>query len=102
LDAGAAWLSVRATRDAVPLRDAGIRAPILASVHESDDALAESLGVTFRDSGQELPHFYEPGTALYGLGSPARELGLAAAMRVSARVLIVKEIERGDGVSYGY
>jgi alanine racemase len=102
LDAGAAWLSVRTTRDTVPLRDAGIRAPILVSLHESDGALAESLGVTFRDSGHALPQFYEPGIALYGLGSPARELGLTAAMRVSARVLIVKEIERGDGVSYGY
>jgi len=102
LAGGAAWLMVRSAADAAPLRAAGIRAPILATHHDSDNARAASLGVTFRNSVDGPPLLYEPGVAVYGLGALARELGLETAMRVSARVLIVKEIERGDGVSYGY
>lgn len=103
IEGGASWLSVSSVADAEPLRAAGIRVPILASFCFGDDAAeVGSLGVTVRDPGDGVPPLYEPGIALYGLGAEAPEFGLAAAMRVSAPVLITKSIEPGDGVSYGY
>ncbi len=98
LEGGASWLSVSRASDAEELRAAGINSPILVSLHGG------GLAPGMEESGKapEVPRFYEPGIALYGLGRLAGEHGLVPAMRVSARVLITKKIEPGDGVSYGY
>jgi alanine racemase len=93
LDGGAVWLGVSNLADASELRRAGIRAPILAS-YPVDPLAAEELGVTTGSLDLERAE-----AALYGLGDDAE---LRAAMRVSARVVGTKMIERDEGVSYGY
>lgn len=108
VDGGAVWLGVSNVADAVNLRVGGIRASILASfaVGSAGSAGTEAageLGVVLRGSPGEPDALYEPGAALYGLGGPEKlRPGLVPAMRVSATVMGVKTIERGDGVSYGY
>ncbi|MEO7123661.1 MAG: alanine racemase C-terminal domain-containing protein [Lacisediminihabitans sp.] len=103
LEGGASWLSVSSVADAATLRHAGIRAPILASFLAADQAQdAASWGLAVRVPGVELPRFFEPGIALYGLGSDSIRWGVSPAMRVSARVVMTKAIGPGDGVSYGY
>ncbi len=94
LDGGAVWLGVSTLADAAELRRSGIHAPILAS-YPVDPRGAEDAGVTVgSDAEVELA-----GAALYGLVSDPE---LRAAMRVSARVVGTKTIERDEGVSYGY
>lgn len=103
LRGGASWLAVSRIADAILLREAGIRAPILASLAlASDTQEAVSLGVTVRGFSEGTPRLFEPGVALYGLGADAVKAGMSPTMRVSTRVLITKHIEPGDGVSYGY
>jgi alanine racemase len=44
-----------------------------------------------------------PGIAIYGLSPiPGQDFGLRPAMTVSARVLLTKRVEAGQGVSYGH
>jgi alanine racemase len=103
LHGGAAWLAVSSVAEAIPLREAGIRAPVLASFFSAGGAQqASDLDVSVRGSHGKDARYFEPAGALYGLGADACEHGLIAAMRVSARVLITKQIEEGEGVSYGY
>lgn len=104
IEGGAVWLGVSAVVDAVVLRAAGIRAPILASfsVGRGTAEAASELGVVLRGSPGEPKSLSEPGAALYGLGVERARLGLLPAMRVSAPVMGIKTIEPGDGVSYGY
>jgi alanine racemase len=104
LEGGAVWLGVSSVADAVALRAAGIRAPVLASFSVAGGGLeaAHELGVVLRGSFDNPGSLYEPGPALYGLGSEHARLGLLPAMRVSATVMGIKTIERGEGVSYGY
>lgn len=98
LAGGAQWLRVTSAADALVLRKAGIRAPIVAAL---ETKVARGTGV-FLAGDPAVPLLQDPGVALYGLGEEARRLRLASAMRVSAVVLTTKTIERGDGVSYGY
>lgn len=103
LQGGATWLSVSQVAEAVALREAGIGVPVLASLFSAGGAQqAADLDVVVRDSQRGEVRLLEPLGALYGLGAGANEQGLLTAMRVSARVLITKQIEEGDGVSYGY
>ncbi len=104
IEGGATWLGVSSVADAASLRLAGIRAPILASFSVAGGGVeaAEELGVVLRGAPGEPAALQEPGAALYGLGPESDRLGLVPAMRVSAMVMAVKTIERGDGVSYGY
>jgi alanine racemase len=103
LDGGASWLAVSDVADATALRDAGIRAPILASYSAgAAREAARELSVVLRGSEAEPQGLFEPGPALYGLGEGRTRWGVLPAMRVSATVMGVKTIERGDGVSYGY
>lgn len=103
LDGGASWLAVSDVADAVALRDAGIRAPILASYSASAAGeTARELSVVLRGSQAEPQGLFEPGPALYGLGDGRTRWDVLPAMRVSATVMGAKTIERGDGVSYGY
>jgi alanine racemase len=104
VEGGAEWLGVSSVAEAARLRLAGIRAPILASfpVVGGGTEGAEDLGVILRGAPGEPDAVREPGPALYGLGPESLRLGLVPAMRVSATVMGIKTIDRGDGVSYGY
>lgn len=93
LDGGAVWLGVSNLADAAELRQAGIRAPIHAS-YPVDPRAADELDVAFDSPDVEIA-----GAALYGL---TEDPELSAAMRVSARVIGMKTVKAGAGVSYGY
>ncbi|MDJ0349623.1 alanine racemase [Cryobacterium sp. PH29-G1] len=58
LDAGAGWLGVAHISEALPLRAAGIDAPLLAWLHtiESDFHAAVAADIDLGCSGWELPH----------------------------------------------
>lgn len=80
LEGGAASLLVRSDTELTELRDAGIDAPCAVSLRVGSIASA----------------------SLFGIGPMAEPLGLAPAMRVSARVMALKTIDAGEPVSYGY
>ncbi|MCW4384508.1 alanine racemase [Salinibacterium sp. SYSU T00001] len=76
---------------------------LLLSAAADAERLAPLMGadavLRFSDEAGVLSH---TGPALYGLESDAASLGLASCMRVSARVVSVKTVEAGEGVSYGH
>lgn len=85
----AAEASVTAGATTIGVRDAGeqralARAGIAARI------------VLIPEAGSVLPG------AMYGIGPLASERGCTPAMRVSARVISIKTIARGEAVSYGY
>ncbi len=81
---GVAGFVVSTAEEAAQVKDAGIRVP---SVVASGDDPGVDLGVTVM-----------PTAAAYGFGRGEWRAG----MRVLARVIGVKQIRQGEGVSYGY
>lgn len=73
-------------------RAAGLESPV--------NHHANSAATLTRQDGFEM---VRPGIALYGL-SPidGEQFGLRPAMRLSAEVLLVKDVARGQGISYGH
>lgn len=81
LDAGAGWLGVAHISEALPLRSAGIDAPLLAWLHTSDSDFhaAVAANIDLGCSGWELPHI------------------VAAALRMNTTARIHLKIDTGLG-----
>src|SRR5207249_4424010 len=123
VEAGAAMLAVVTVEEALVLRAAGIRAPILVFLGATDRAEAEAaiaadlvLVVWDTEAAKQLGdvaafgllpgiNATRPGVSLYGLHTAPHLVGALAlrpALEWRSRVRRVADVKRGTGVSYGH
>ncbi|MFK3980157.1 alanine racemase [Micromonospora sp. NPDC050397] len=71
LAAGATWLGVTSSTEALTLRAAGIRAPVLSWLHRPDEDFTRLIGADVDITASTLTHLHGIAAAAVRLGSPA-------------------------------
>jgi alanine racemase len=89
LGAGAAWLGVTSTTEALALRSAGIQAPVLSWLHGPDEDFTRLINADVDIAASTLTH-------LHAIAGAAVRLGTPAAVQLKADVGLSRNGATGD------